>query len=134
MIRVSRARSRRSLISLTPLIDVVFILLVFFMLASSFMEWRSIDLAEAGPAAATAADDAALLLTVQDGGLVEIADETLDSAALAARLARLAAEDPDKRLAVQPAPGVPLQPVVDVLEAATAAGLSSVSLVRPAGE
>ena len=32
------------LISLTPLIDVVFILLVFFMLASSFLDWRSIDL------------------------------------------------------------------------------------------
>ena len=35
---------RRNLISLTPLIDVVFILLVFFMLASSFLDWRSITL------------------------------------------------------------------------------------------
>lgn len=37
-------RRRRSLISLTPLIDVVFILLVFFMLASSFIDQRDIKL------------------------------------------------------------------------------------------
>lgn len=35
---------RRPSINLTPLVDVVFILLVFFMLAFSFMEWRAIDL------------------------------------------------------------------------------------------
>jgi hypothetical protein len=34
-------RRRRALISMTPLIDVVFILLIFFMLASSFLNWRS---------------------------------------------------------------------------------------------
>ncbi len=31
-------------ISLTPLIDVVFLLLVFFMLSSSFIRWRQVDL------------------------------------------------------------------------------------------
>ena len=35
---------RRSSISLTPLIDVVFILLLFFMLTSSFVQWRAVDL------------------------------------------------------------------------------------------
>lgn len=35
---------RRLTISLTPLIDVVFILLVFFMLASQFAEWRQHEL------------------------------------------------------------------------------------------
>ncbi len=41
---------RRALISLTPLIDVVFILLVFFMLPSSFLDWRAIDLDPPGQA------------------------------------------------------------------------------------
>ncbi|WP_168927439.1 ExbD/TolR family protein [Nitrincola alkalilacustris] len=35
---------RRRQISLTPLIDVVFILLLFFMLTSSFVQWRSMEL------------------------------------------------------------------------------------------
>ena len=36
------------MITLTPLIDVVFILLIFFMLASSFIDWRALDLRLAG--------------------------------------------------------------------------------------
>lgn len=40
---LSTAR-RRSLISLTPLIDVVFILLLFFMLASNFSQERSVSI------------------------------------------------------------------------------------------
>ena len=53
MTLAAAAQKKRPLISLTPLIDVVFILLVFFMLASSFLDWRSIDLST--PAAAEAA-------------------------------------------------------------------------------
>ncbi|MBJ7538054.1 ExbD/TolR family protein [Marinomonas transparens] len=34
---------RKQGISLTPLIDVVFILLLFFMLTSSFVPWRTVD-------------------------------------------------------------------------------------------
>lgn len=34
---------RKNAISLTPLIDVVFILLLFFMLTSSFVPWRIVD-------------------------------------------------------------------------------------------
>lgn len=42
---LSLAPSRKSKrISLTPLIDVVFILLLFFMLTSSFQRWHSVDM------------------------------------------------------------------------------------------
>ena len=37
-------RSRRKGISLTPLIDVVFILLMFFMLTFTFTRWKAVDL------------------------------------------------------------------------------------------
>lgn len=46
-------RARRRTISLTPLIDVVFILLMFFMLTSTFTPWQAVDLRVpvAGPGA-----------------------------------------------------------------------------------
>lgn len=43
-----RTSGVRPLISLTPLIDVVFILLVFFMLVSSLTQWTSVTLETAG--------------------------------------------------------------------------------------
>src|SRR3546814_18552679 len=55
---------RRRLISLTPLIDVVFILLVFFMLASSFVDWRAIVLDTPAAATRAGASEGALLVRV----------------------------------------------------------------------
>lgn len=129
-----RPRANRSLISLTPLIDVVFILLVFFMLASSFVEWRAIDLGEAGSPVSVSSDDAAMVVRVQADGAVLIKGERVAPEDLAARLQALATTAPEQRLAVEPIPGVSLQRVVDVLEAAAGAGLSAVSLVDPAGD
>lgn len=48
---------RKTVISLTPLIDVVFILLVFFMLASSFMQWKTLSLDTGAAAVPTVSDD-----------------------------------------------------------------------------
>jgi len=41
---IQEPQRQRNIISLTPLIDVVFILLIFFMLVSSFVEWRYFEL------------------------------------------------------------------------------------------
>lgn len=40
---LKNVQAKRSLVSLTPLIDVVFILLIFFMLASNFVDWQFIE-------------------------------------------------------------------------------------------
>lgn len=42
---------KKQLVSLTPLIDVVFILLLFFMLTSSFVAWRTLDTPLSAPQA-----------------------------------------------------------------------------------
>ena len=61
----NRSARKRPLVSLTPLIDVVFILLVFFMLATSFLDWRAIDLDAPVQAAAGNAADNALLVEIR---------------------------------------------------------------------
>jgi biopolymer transport protein ExbD len=127
---VSRTR-RRPLIGLTPLIDVVFILLVFFMLASSFVDWRAIDLMAPAErdASATGAVEGALLVEVRPDGL-RFAGEFLPLDAVAGRvMARLAAA-PDTPVLVKPAAGVNLQDTVTVLDRLTGAGASNLSLVR----
>ena len=127
--RIARPRRRRRLISLTPLIDVVFILLVFFMLASSFLDWRSITLAAPSAGTASAALEGALLVEVQGQGLRlsgrPVAIDELESA-IRARLA----EKPDLAIVVKPAAGIPLQRAVAVLDRLTAAGATRLSLIR----
>ena len=42
--KLKATQTKRTFVNLTPLIDVVFILLIFFMLASNFAEWQFIEL------------------------------------------------------------------------------------------
>lgn len=55
---------RRQVISLTPLIDVVFILLLFFMLSSSFVPWRQINVSM--PTATSASTQEIVTLEILD--------------------------------------------------------------------
>ncbi len=120
---------RRPLVSLTPLIDVVFILLIFFMLASSFLDWRAIAL-NAPPAAGGASSiEGALLVEVMPGRL-RLAGETLSLDALAERIGRQVALVPERRVVIKPAKGVSLQQAVQVLDRLTLAGAGNLSLVR----
>ncbi|SMF19332.1 outer membrane transport energization protein ExbD [Tistlia consotensis] len=120
---------RRALISLTPLIDVVFILLIFFMLASSFLDWRSIDLDAPGRTGAGSSVEGALLVELRPEGL-RLSGTPIAPEELSRRVAALLAERPDQKVLLRPAPGVALQDAVAVLDRLTAAGVTALSLIR----
>lgn len=116
-------------ISLTPLIDVVFILLIFFMLASSFLDQRAIQLGAPAAAVGGASLEGALLVELRRDGL-RLAGERLALPQLMARLAEHAARNPAQRVLIKPAPGVSLQDAVALLDRVAASGLSEVAFVR----
>ncbi len=117
---------RRQAISLTPLIDVVFILLLFFMLSSSFVQWRRIDLPLPAPGN-DAAQELLVLRLQSDDGRVAVAGRTLQLHDQAA-LAQLVAEQGDKIFAIEVASGVTTQAMIRLLDALKAAGAEKVSL------
>lgn len=126
----SKRQRRRALISLTPLIDVVFILLVFFMLASSFLDWRAITLnAPAEAMAGSQGMEGALLVEVRPDDL-RLSGETMTVETLETRVAVRLQDRPGQRVLVKPSPGVPLQRVVGVLDSLAAIGAVDVSLIR----
>jgi biopolymer transport protein ExbD len=67
---------RKNAISLTPLIDVVFILLLFFMLTSTFVPWRLVDtpLSVAADQQKPLEEKANLILTLNGAKTVSIAN------------------------------------------------------------
>lgn len=123
-------RRRRPLVSLTPLIDVVFILLVFFMLASSFLDWRAIDVSAGAGGTAAPSPRGALLVELRADGGLRLGGESLSADALSERIAARLARNPDQRVLVKPRPGVPLQNAIDLLERLTGAGVRDVSFIR----
>jgi biopolymer transport protein ExbD len=127
--RLLRGPRRRARISMTPLIDVVFILLVFFMLASSFLDERTIKVDSPAAALGGTSLEGALLVELRRDGL-RLAGERLTAPQLLARLAEHAARNPRQRVLVKPAPGVSLQDAVTLLDRIAGSGLTDVSFVR----
>lgn len=121
-----RAR-RRALISLTPLIDVVFILLVFFMLASSFADWRAIDLTQPASEGGGEPMTGAVLVDVRPDG-VRMSGLWVSPDELLASARNHVALDPNRLFIVRPSTGVPLQRAVDVMDRLNIAGASRMSL------
>ena len=107
------------------------ILLVFFMVASSFRDWHAIalDAGIEGAKGATTRMEGALLVEVIPGG-VRLSGEPVSLELLAARVGRDVTERPDLRVLIKPARGVVLQETVRVLDALSAAGATGLSLVR----
>ena len=133
-IRTESGAGRRRLISLTPLIDVVFILLVFFMLSASAPKWDSILLGPAVRASETPSTAPALWITLDPAGAVTLDRQSVSTDDLPGHLTSALAAKPDRPVVVQPARGVPLEDVVTLLESLSVVPTPSISLMRSAEE
>lgn len=127
--RFESGTPRRRLISLTPLVDVVFILLVFFMLASSLLRWQAVEVAASPSSALGAPVVGSWLVRVHADGL-DLNAEPVEAAALAGRVAARIAHDPAQRILIQPAPDASLQRLVDVLDLMREAGATRLTLLQ----
>ncbi len=127
--RLAREARRPARVPLTPLIDVVFILLVFFMLASSFEDWRSLDLSAAGPSGGAPSAEGAILVEIAPQGL-RLGGVPVTSEELEARIEALLRQTPDRRVLVRPGMQVDVQSVVALLDRLAALGVAEAALME----
>jgi biopolymer transport protein ExbD len=130
---IGEPRPRKRLIGLTPLVDVVFILLVFFMLASSFLDWRAMELTLPARATLPAANSRAVEIVLAADGSVSVEGRAISAGELGTRVAPIVAADPARPFVVRSAAGVALQRAVAVLDVLAAAGARSAMLAPHAG-
>lgn len=111
---------RRSRIPLTSLVDVVFILLLFFMLASHYLDWRvlPVDLASVVQTPEAEAP-AALTVLLLPGGELRLGERPASAAEIVAAIRADAAARP---VMLVPARGVSVQATVDTLDALAPSG------------
>ncbi len=124
----------RQLITLTPLIDVVFILLVFFMLASSFHTMRAVDIDTPGGSATTASMEGAVLIRLMANGTLDFNGIAIEPAGLVDRVEARLAHKPSQRFLIQAEPGVPFQRVATMFDRLAEAGTANVGLARGRGQ
>ena len=133
--RLERARPHRPMsdINMTPLIDVMLVLLVVFIVAAPLMASRlALELPSAS-APATAPEAAAVVTLALDArGTLHWNDEALDDAALRERLAATARDNPATELQLRADASVAYGRVVELIGMAQVAGLSRIGFVAEA--
>ena len=135
MIKFSAPRSpRRALVSLTPLVDVVFILLIFFMLASSFNDWSGLRMSLPPPGIQSDEDSNPVILTLSSDRNVLFEGNLFAGQDLALPLGVAIRANPDRPIIVRVAPNVSLQDSIDLLDLIDGLGGADATLVEQAEE
>lgn len=123
-----RSRSRTVALNLTPLIDVVLVLIVFFLMTTTFVfsPGIKVDLPPGGMGQQARDSDAIVLIT-PDGSLF-FRDEPVDMQTLRATLSRAREQWPGLRMVIQADKSVEHGRVVEVMEAAKTAGIERLAI------
>ena len=120
-------RKRPGAMGLTPLVDVIFLLVVFYLLVSQFSEYTTlpVTLSERGAAAASTNSWG---ITVSGSGEIRIDGEAVSIDDISRSLSSQN-PDSDTFLTLHVAEAVPLQTAVAILEQVKAAGIAHASVI-----
>lgn len=129
-IRPKRVSAR---LDMAPLIDVVFLLLIFFMLTSTFLQ-PSIPLALPQAAAADEPPPAPVFVSVDDSGVVYVNQEAVARAGFAAKLGAVLAGRDDKTVNFRGDRTMPYEIFVAMMAEAREAGAVQFNIVHEAKE
>jgi len=121
-------------INLTPMLDVVFIMLIFFIVTASFVKESGIEINRQYASQAEEKKSANIFIAIAENGQVWIDKRMVDVRAVRANIERLHAENPQGAIVIQADRSSKNGVLVQVLDAAKAAGVENVSLAAEGPE
>ncbi|MFC3678972.1 ExbD/TolR family protein [Bacterioplanoides pacificum] len=115
-------------IDITPMLDVVFIMLIFFIVTASFVKETGIEVNRPDASTAQSKPRANILIAINDIGEIWIDKRRIDESQVRANIERLRAENPQGSVVIQADEEAKTAKLVAVMDAARAAGVYDVSL------
>jgi biopolymer transport protein ExbD len=116
-------------VDLTPMLDVVFIMLIFFIVTASFIKEVGLDLDRPeGGATKTLAENENIFIEISNEGVIKIDRRVVDIRAVRPNIERLHAERPNGAVVVAPASASLNGILVQVMDQARLAGVPNISL------
>jgi len=115
-------------INLTPMLDVVFIMLIFFIVTASFIKEAGIDVNRPDAVTADKMEDASILIAISENDEIWIDRREVDPRAVRASIERLHAENPKGSIVIQADEESTNEMLRIVMEAAKQAGVTNVAI------
>ena len=122
------AEEEENEINLTPMLDVVFIMLIFFIVTASFIKEAGIQVERPDAPTAERQEDAAILIAISQNDEIWIDRRETDPRAVRGVIEKLHAENPKGSIVIQADEESTNEMLVVVMEAAKQAGVANVAI------
>lgn len=119
-------------IDLTPMLDVVFIMLIFFIVTASFVKEHGIGVNSPNdnPPPPNKQKNEPILVRIEKGGRIWVRDNSVDIDAVRNNIERLHAESPDSSVVIQADDEAKTDWLVRVMNQSRQAGVYNVSIAE----
>ena len=121
-------------IDLTPMLDVVFIMLIFFIVVASFIKEAGIEVNRPVNSKSDPSDASSILVTITGDNQVWMENRRVDIRSVRANIQRLLAEDPEQPLTIKAERGAKAGTLVGVADSAREAGVGTVNWASGGGK
>ena len=128
-----RGGTERTEINMGPLVDMVFLLLIFFVVTTSFVKEAGVEVTRATAATAVIQDKANVMVAVTREGEVYYDGRRVDVRSVRGLVERALAEDPDSGIVVVADRASETGVVIQVMDQCRLAGAKNVSLAAERG-
>lgn len=117
-------------INITPMLDIVFIMLIFFIVTTSFVKEKGLEVSRPSntPPTEMEQDKRPIVVKIDGASLISVKGRVLEPAAVQANLEREKAEKPTSQLIIAAHPEADTEALVTILDAARAVGIESVNV------
>jgi len=120
-------------INMTPMLDIVFIMLIFFIVTATFIKESGIDMNKPENTKEEPQDDdvKSILIEIDNNNVIRINQRRVDIRQVRANIQRLYAENPEAAVIIRPSARAYTGIVVEIYDQALAADVQAVAVVDP---
>lgn len=125
----ARAEESENKINLTPMLDVVFIMLIFFIVTATFVKESGLDVNQPEDDKPEKIDPEkrSIVVKITSHDRIMIAQRTIDIRSVRANIERAHAENPEAPVIIQPHPESTTDTMIHVMDSARQAGVYNIS-------
>ena len=123
-----KKKEEESGIDLTPMLDVIFIMLIFFIVTTSFVKESGIDVSRPSAKTAKKKQRASILVAIHQSGEIWIQKRRVDIRSVRANIERLHAESPEGTVVIQADKRSKTGLLVDVMDQIRLAGVKNIAV------
>lgn len=125
---VARKKRKEATIDVSPMMDMVFILLIFFVVTSTFTRETGVEVTKPQAQSASQLEKENILIAITREGSIHVNERQVDIAGLKDVLADVLAKNPDREAVLIADKAAMTGSLVQVIDACTLAGVKKVSI------